>query len=99
MGKYLGLWEMDPTRVPIDPVERGNLWLMMTAMVRQDMEKGLVKEWGTFVGEINGYFVAEGTEVEVSLMTQQYVPYARFKFHAAISVDKVEEIAKSLAGK
>lgn len=29
MGKYLVLWEVDPTKVPIDPKERGAAWGML----------------------------------------------------------------------
>jgi hypothetical protein len=97
--KYLGLWEIDQTRIPVDPVERGNLFLLMLNMVKQDMESGKTKEWGGFVGELKGFFVAEGSEVDISLMLQQYVPYVSFKLHAAMIFGQVEEYAKALAGK
>ena len=53
MGKYLVLWEVDQTKIPIDPKERGEGWGLLMAMVRQDIEKGLTKEWGAFLGETN----------------------------------------------
>ena len=59
MGKYLVLWEIDPTKIPIDPKERGEGWGMLMAMVRQDFEKGILKDWGAFVGESNGYAVSD----------------------------------------
>ena len=40
MGKYLLLLEVDRTRIPIDPKERGAGWGLLMAMVRQDIEKG-----------------------------------------------------------
>jgi hypothetical protein len=97
--KYLGLWEIDQSRIPVDPVERGNLFLLMLSMVKQDMESGKTKEFGGFVGENNGFFFAEGSEVEISIMLQQYVPYVSFKVYPAMKFDQVEEYAKALAGK
>jgi len=49
MGKYLLLWEVDRARIPIDPKERGAGWSLLMAMVRQDIEKGISKDWGAFV--------------------------------------------------
>ena len=37
MGKYLVLWEVDQTKIPIDPKERGAGWSFLMAMVRQDI--------------------------------------------------------------
>ena len=98
MGKYLLLWEVDKTRVPTDPKERGAGWGLLMAMVRQDIEKGVSKDWGAFVGEMNGYAVAEGTELEVLNMTEQYVPYVTFKVHPIASESQVNEMIKALSG-
>ncbi len=81
MGKYLILWEVDQTKIPIDPKERGQGWSFLMAMVRQDIEKGITKDWGAFVGETKGYVVNEGTELEVMKALQQYVPFCIFKVH------------------
>ncbi len=98
MGKYLLLWEIDRTRIPIDPKERGAGWGLLMAMVRQDIEKGISKDWGAFVGETNGYAVAEGTELEVLKMVQQYAPYVIFKVHPIASESQVNEMIKALSG-
>ena len=97
MGKYLVFWEVDKTKVPATAKERGQGWQNLMAMVRQDIEKGIVKDWGAFTGEINGYFVAEASEVELGLLTQQYIPFVFFKTLPASSVDQVDEILKNLA--
>jgi len=98
MGKYLLLWEVDRARIPTDPKERGAGWGLLMAMVRQDIEKGISKDWGAFVGETNGYAVAEGTEVEVLNMTAQYGPYVAFKVHPIASESQVNEMIKALSG-
>jgi len=98
MGRYLVLWEVDQSRVPIDAKERGGAWSILMAMVRQDKEAGKIKDWGTFVGEINGFAVYEGTEVEVGSALMKYVPYVRFNVHPLVSESQTNEIIKSLSG-
>jgi hypothetical protein len=98
MGKYLVFWEVDQTKVPIAPQERGAGWSALMSMVKQDMEKGLVKDWGAFVGELRGYDVIEGTELEVMNTMQQYVPFVDFKVHPIASVSQVDEMIKGLTG-
>ncbi|MBM3120372.1 MAG: hypothetical protein FJ022_07850 [Chloroflexi bacterium] len=98
MAKYLVLWEVDQSRVPVDAKERGGAWSLLLEMVKQDLKSGIAKDWGAFVGEINGYAVHEGTEVEVASRLVQYSPYVSFKVHPIASVDQVEKIIKSLSG-
>ncbi len=89
---------MDNTRAPVDPKERGGAYQLLIAMVKQDMQKGIMKDWGSFVGELNGYGVAEGTEVEIGNMMQQYIPFVTFKTRAVASLSQVDEISKALSG-
>ena len=98
MGKYLLLWEVDRARIPTDPKERGAGWGLLMAMVRQDIEKGVSKDWGAFVGETNGYAIAEGTELEILNMTAQYGPYVSFKVHPIASESQVNDMIKGLSG-
>jgi hypothetical protein len=98
MGKYLVLWEVDQTKIPLDPKERGGGWGVLMAMVRQDIEKGITKDWGSFVGETAGYFVAEGTELEVMNSIQQYVPFCTFKAYPIATESQVNEMIKTLTG-
>ena len=96
MGKYLVLWEIDQTKVPISPQERGTGWAALLDMVKEDMKKGITKDWGAFVGEIRGYSILEGTEVEVGNALQQYVPFAIFNVHAIASLKQTDEVIKAL---
>jgi hypothetical protein len=96
MGKYLLLWEIDATKIPVNPKERGAGWNTLMQVVKQDIKKGMTKDWGAFVGEINGYAVAEGTEVEIGSMLQQFAPFVFFKVHPIASVSQVEEVIKAL---
>ena len=98
MAKYLIIWEVDQTKIPIDPKERGDGWSLLMAMVRQDFEKGIAKDWGAFVGQTNGYSVFEGTEVEVMKALQQYVPFCIFKVHPVATESQANEMIAALSG-
>lgn len=98
MGKYLILWKLNPQFIPVDPAERAAGWDLLIALVKQDMEKGLIKEWGAFVGEPNGFDIVEGSEEEVQLMMTKFVPYVDFEVHPLISLEKVEAVIKGMTG-
>jgi hypothetical protein len=97
MGKYLVTWEIDTSKVPISREERAAAWGPMVAMVKQGIEDGRIKEWGAFVGEMAGYSIAEGTEVEIGVFNQQWVPFVNFKVHPVATIDEMEEIISQLA--
>ena len=98
MGKYLVLWEVDQTKIPIDPKERGDGWSLLMAMVKQDIEKGITKDFGAFIGENKGYSIHEGTELDVMNTLAQYVPFCIFKVHPVASESQVSEMIKGLSG-
>ena len=98
MAKYLVLWEIDHSKIPIDPKARGEGWAMLMAIVRQDIENGVTRDWGAFIGESNGYSVLEGSELAVMKSLQQYVPFCIFEVRPVASVDQVDEMIKALTG-
>jgi hypothetical protein len=98
MPRFIALWEVDPTKIPTSPKERGAGWAALMKMVRQDHKKDLVKSWGAFIGEEKGYAIYEGSELEVMKALQQYVPFVRFQVHAISSEDQVNELIKALTG-
>jgi hypothetical protein len=96
MGKYFMTWEIDVNKVPISREERAAAWKPMIDMVKQGIEEGRIKEWGVFVGEMRGYSIAEGTEVEIASFNQNWVPFVSFEVHPVATVDDVEEMINSL---
>ena len=98
MGKYMALWEVDQSTIPADPKERAEGWGMLMAMVRQDFENGVLKDWGAFLAESNGYAVWEGSELDVMKTIQQYVPFCIFDVHAIATEDRVNEMLSSMTG-
>jgi hypothetical protein len=98
MPKFMAFWKIDQSKIPIDPKERGEGWSMLMAMVRQDFEKGILKDWGAFLGESNGYCVWEGSEIDVMKAIQQYVPFCIFDVHAVATEDRINEMLASMTG-
>jgi hypothetical protein len=97
MGRYLALWEADYAKIPLDLKERKAGWAVLLDMVKQDMKKGLIKEYGVFVGVPNGFSIMEGTEVEVSAAIQNYIPFFFYKVYPIASIDQVEQVIKGLS--
>jgi hypothetical protein len=95
VARYLVLWEVDSTRVPLDAKERGTAWLAMVEMVKADMKKGWARDWGCFPGELKGYAIDEGTEVAMMTETLKYVPYVKFEVHPVATLAQVEEAIKA----
>ncbi len=98
MGKYLMIWDLNLEHTPVDPKDRGAGYELLIAMIKQDMERGLTKDWGNFVGEGSGYAIAEGSEVDINKMVQQYTPFVRFTTHPIISLEEVAQVIKALTG-
>ena len=96
MGRYLVLWELDESKIALDPKERATGWKTFMSMVKQDLETGTAKDWGGFVGQHKGYAVHEGTEVQVGVSLQQYVPFVRFKVYPISSVSQVSQLVEAL---
>jgi hypothetical protein len=97
MGKYLLMWNLNQNLVPADPKERATGWGMLLDMVKQDFQKGVAKDWGSFPGENRGYCILEGNHLDVMKMTQQYSPYVGFEVHPVASIDNVRELLTHMA--
>jgi hypothetical protein len=97
MAKYLILWEMDQSKIPINPKERGERFGALTELVKQDLKTGSLTDWGSFVGTNGGYAIGEGTEIELATYLQQYIPFVIFKSYPVMSVEQVGEILKALS--
>ena len=97
MRRYLLLWSLNQNLVPVDPKERAAGWGMLLDLVKQDLQKGVVKDWGSFPGENKGYCILEGNPLDVMKMTQQYSPYVGFEVHPVASVEDVGELLTHMA--
>lgn len=98
MAKYLIIWDLDWNLIPPDMKDRATAWKVFLDFIREDMKKGLTKEWGTFTGEMSGFTVNEGTEIEIMQGLQRYVPFVRFEAHHVSTIDRIEELTKLMSG-
>ena len=96
MGRFLALWEADDSRLPADPKERGAVYEEALKFLRQEMKKGVIKDWGGFVGTTAGYTIYEGTELEVGRSMHHFVPVYHYKIYPISSLDQAEELTKAL---
>ena len=96
MARYLILWEVDSARVPTDAKERGTAWLALIEMVKADMKKGVTKDWGSFPGELRGYSIGEGSEVDIGRLCLPFMPYVRFEVHPVVSLAENEQAIKAM---
>ena len=96
MPRYLMTWELDTTKVPINPKERATAMLPMIQMVKQDMQSGLIKEWGCYIGETKGFGLFEGSEEEANRMAQKYIPIVHFTTHPLVTIDMMEKLFKEM---
>lgn len=60
------LWEVDTSRTPEDPKTKKAQLLGFQELVMKQLKEGGIKEWGAFAGELCGYFITEGNEVDLS---------------------------------
>jgi len=97
MAKFLTLWELDTTRVPVDSEERITYWTVLLNMVKDDLKSGRTTDWGEFAGGGRGYAIGEGTEQEIYMALSRYVPYVKFEVHPILSISQIEEMMKALS--
>lgn len=98
MAKHMLIWRIVNNRVPENPRERGEAWGAFMKMVENDLESGVIKDWGTFPGEGKGYVIFEGSNHEMMKMTGQYNPFAIFEVHPVATISEVKEYLKVLTG-
>jgi len=96
MGRFLVLWEIIEDRIPASPQEIATGWSALLELTKEDLKKGKVKIWGVFAGELRGFSIFEGTELEVAKNLTKYAPYIRFQVNSFLSTSEAEEVIKSL---
>lgn len=96
MAKYLILWELDASRIPEDPKERGAAWTMIADMIKEDLKAGFDVDWGAFISEGKGYTISDGNDMEIVTRLQRFMPFVHFEVHPVMTIDQIGEVAKSM---
>ncbi len=96
MPKYLTLWEMDTSKMPVDPRERMVLMQKNLEMVKQSLKERPGDEWGIFLGEAKGYVIGSAGWQDVEQAALMFYPNIKFTVHQALSAGEYEEPLNSL---
>jgi hypothetical protein len=98
MAKHLFLWRLNRDLIPADPKERASGWGVLLEMVQKDLDSGLAKDWGAFPGENKGYIIAEGDNLTMMKMTQQYTPYVTFEIRPVATISEIKQLLLHMSG-
>ena len=94
--KYIGLWEMDNSKIPTDPKESAALMMKFNEMTKQWLNKYPGSEWGIFIGENKGYCSMVGANArDIMLATLAFSPYVKFQTYQAADINEHEEAFKA----
>ncbi|MGV7223576.1 MAG: DUF3303 domain-containing protein [Nitrospinales bacterium] len=96
MGKYILHWEVDTAKTPEDTKERQEQWSLFQQTVAQQMESNEIKEWGEYVGEVNGYSIMEGSEVDIQKLVALWVPFVKFNVKPVMTIEQAMEATKAM---
>jgi hypothetical protein len=99
MSTYLLIWNLNPNYISEEPAKRAKQWQQLMKMIDEDMKRGVLKSWGSFIAEGGGYSLMEGSELDVSVMAQQYVPYVEFETHACATFEQTKQLLEAMAGR
>jgi hypothetical protein len=98
MAKFHLSWEVAEERLTDDVKQIARGWSMLLSMVKEDLESGLLKDWGASPGEHSGYAVMEGSEMDIMKLTIKYTPHIKFKVMPVVSAGQLAEFLSTVAG-
>ena len=96
MGKYILHWEVEASKTPEDPKQRQEQWTLFQETVVQQMKNNEIQEWGEYVGEINGYAIMEGSEVDIQKLVALWVPFVKFNVKPVMNIEQAMEATKAM---
>jgi hypothetical protein len=75
MENYLSLGEIDSAKISVSPKEQGKALYMQVEKSNQDINKGIIKDWGNLFADTTDILSIKRTEVEFFKQSQQYIPF------------------------
>ena len=78
MAKYLVNWVNDWSSLLANGDEKLSVMLRIWNMAKQDLDRGVMEDWGMNEGRQEGYFITEGTYEDVAELEIKYGPYVHF---------------------
>ena len=89
MTRFYMRWQMNPLTVPVNPEERGKLWVTMLEMVKAELKSGMLTDWGVWFDLSGGYAFADTDEVALHAAILKWMPYKVYDIKPVLSVDQV----------
>jgi len=80
---------MNPLTIPVNPEERGKLWIRMLEMVKADLKNGTLSDWGVRMDSSGGFAFAETDEATLHAAILKWMPYIEYDIRPVLSVDQV----------
>jgi hypothetical protein len=95
MTKYLILFEPNPN-APLPPTREENFKkrLQRLESVKDDIAKGVFKDFGVAPDTSGGYATFEGNEKELFVTLAKWMPAINFKIRPVLSIEDYEEVTK-----
>jgi len=94
MAKFLVSWKALNSRTSENPEERHKQNIAFVELVQQALKAGALKDWGTAPDGMKGYAIFEGSEADMALMAQLYLPYFEFQDQIVLTADEFLEVLK-----
>jgi len=94
LAKYLTLWHLNPTAVPLDPAEHVKLNEMLYARIDNMLKKGEIMEFGFFLEGSSGYAISEGESADTFDLLTGFFPVIRFEPREIIPYKMGKEILR-----
>ena len=91
MSRYLVLWESNRSQWPSDAKEAAKLLSDSKDWVQQNIDKGLITSWGSFMVGSRGYAVMEGSPAQVYSAIRKLSPYYNNEIHEVLSISELNE--------
>ncbi len=98
MPKFYIRWELDLTKIPVNPEERVKLWLTMLEMTAADLRAGVLKDWGMCSDASCGYGFSELSEADLYTALIKWMPYVKFDVKPVLTVTQtIDSLKKAVA--
>ena len=90
MGRYLVLWRLNTAIIPYDDSAKyEKIMMQLSSMVENNLEKGMLKDWGMFIDSEYGYSIHETDGETLMKNFIMFEPYIQIlEVHEALTVKK-----------
>ena len=91
MAKYLVIWETNPTQTATNPEEAAKILSGARDWVQQNIDKGVLKDWGAYLTVSKGYGVWECSPVDLYKEVQKFTPYITCEINEVLSINELPQ--------